>query len=598
MTTYWDIVEAIVSERGRRLRRYRYFEDLWAAIEEGFSLIFFQAPTGAGKTEAVSAPFFRDLIDYKRRWHSMLHVLPTRSLVFNMFNRICRSLHACRIRFGRPSRIVVNYDHGGFIPAKTFLEGDITTTTYDTLLYTFYGFRSYGHHLFLSIGKIAGSLIVLDEVHLLQDSSWYAPTLLPHHISNLIKYGGTTIIMTATLPQILLRETLSAAERIDANVKKEPVVMNSRIDKVERGKISVELLDDDLLEAAVDLVKEAEKPALLIFNTVERAVKAYELLKENQCGHIELLHSRIIAEVRRSREEVFEKKETKRDLVIVATQVAEVGIDYDFRTIITELSPIDSLIQRLGRCGRRKDGVAFISTRKESAMKVYPKIIVDKTAENLDEYLLSKSVMDVESSSELVNRVYTEKVVNSLRKAARGIEIILRNSHSFIKEFSRKLFIARNLFDNAATGLLRLGVELPCILLPDKLYQEVLELCRGGPSEVYWPISLEDLRQLMEKGSLSLSLQAKYKADVQIPGILHEIEGKRFYLQIHIASGKRDKETFGDLSPMILKRERINLSKMGKGFGLTNPFIINPEYYSLYEDGYHLGLVKPYGRGS
>ena len=599
MNDYWDIVEAIVTERGRRLRRYRYFEDLWNAIEEEASLIFLQAPTGAGKTEAILALFLRDLVDGKRRWHSMLHVLPTRSLVFNMFNRICRSLRACRIKFGRPSRVVISYDHGGFIPAKTFLEGDVTTTTYDTLLYTFYGFRSYGHHLLLSIGKIAGSLIVLDEVHLLQDSSWYAPALLPYHISNLIKYGGTVVVMTATLPQIFLKEVLNAVRWIDANVRRDPIVMNSRIDKVERGKVKVEFFDKDLLDVAVDLVKENEKPALLIFNTVERAVKAYQLLRENRCGDVELLHSRIIAGVRRNREEIFEKSEKRKDLIIVATQVAEVGIDYDFRTLATELSPIDSLIQRLGRCGRRRDGVAFISMKKENAVKVYPEIVIEETVKSLDEERLGRSITDVEVSSELVNEIYTEEVIKNMRKAVKGIEDVLSDSCSFIKEFSSNLFIARSSFEDAAANLLRLGVELPCILLPDELYREVLDLCKENESnELPWPIDVEDVISLIEKNSLSLSLPAGRKINIQLPGIMHEIRGKKFYLQIHIAYRQRSEDSSGEILPTILKRERINLARISKGFGLADPFIINPEYYSFYDEGYHLGLVKPYGRSS
>ncbi|MEM2703202.1 MAG: DEAD/DEAH box helicase, partial [Candidatus Bathyarchaeia archaeon] len=173
---YWNIVEAIVKSRGRTPQRYHYFEDIWESLQNN-KIIFLQAPTGAGKTEAVLTPFIQDLIDGERRWHSLLYVLPTRSLVYNMFYRICKTLDTCRQTFGMP-KIVVDYDYGGFTPFKAFLEGDVTITTYDTLFYTFYGFRSYGHHFLLSVGKIAGSLVIFDETQLLQDSEWYSLTLL------------------------------------------------------------------------------------------------------------------------------------------------------------------------------------------------------------------------------------------------------------------------------------------------------------------------------------------------------------------------------------------------------------------------------------
>ena len=40
------------------------------------------------------------------------------------------------------------------------------------------------------------------------------------------------------------------------------------------------------------------------------------------------------------------------DRVIVATQVVEAGVDVSARTLVTELAPWSSLVQRFGRCAR------------------------------------------------------------------------------------------------------------------------------------------------------------------------------------------------------------------------------------------------------
>ena len=108
--SYWDIVEAIVRKRGRAFKRYPFFEDLWKALDEDRELIFLKAPTGAGKTEACLSPFLYGLISGERRWHSMIYVLPTRSLVHNMFKRFCKALNACREDFDGPKRVVIDYD--------------------------------------------------------------------------------------------------------------------------------------------------------------------------------------------------------------------------------------------------------------------------------------------------------------------------------------------------------------------------------------------------------------------------------------------------------------------------------------------------------
>jgi len=275
---YWNIVDAIVKSRGRETQRYHYFEELWRAIKDSHEnrLIILQAPTGAGKTEAALAPFLRDLINSERRWHSLLYVLPTRSLVFNMFHRICKTLNACDESF-KVSRVIVDYDYGGFTPFKAFLEGDITITTYDTLAYTFYGFRSYGHHLLLSAGKIAGSLIILDEVQLLQDSQWYSLTLLPYHIANLLIFGATVILMTATLPKILIKEICKALEvpALRWNIRQPHVHISADPSKnvIMRGKLDISIKNGRLLDHVPKIAKDYEKPLLLVFRISKRELK-------------------------------------------------------------------------------------------------------------------------------------------------------------------------------------------------------------------------------------------------------------------------------------------------------------------------------------
>ncbi|MCX8171842.1 MAG: CRISPR-associated helicase Cas3', partial [Candidatus Bathyarchaeota archaeon] len=363
LACYWRVVEAVVRDRGREPRRYHYFWEFWSVLQNYNKnrLIILQAPTGAGKTETVLSPFIWDLVGGERRWHSLIYVLPTRSLVYNMFYRICKALSSCMRSFDVP-RVVVDYDYGGFTPFKAFLEGDITVTTYDTLIYTFYGFRSYGHHLLLSIGKVAGSLVVLDEVQLLQDAEWYSLTLLPHHIANLVKFGATVILMTATLPKILAWDVNEALPKPYSGMSCSCLSVRADPDRdsVARGRLSVSMRDDRLIDHVLEIAGSYEKPMLLVFNTVERAVEAYRILKENGYGDVVLLHSRLISDERRRREESFEMKPENPNLIVIATQVVEAGIDYDFRTVATEISPIDSLIQRLGRCARRRDGEALV----------------------------------------------------------------------------------------------------------------------------------------------------------------------------------------------------------------------------------------------
>ena len=47
--------------------------------------------------------------------------------------------------------------------------------------------------------------------------------------------------------------------------------------------------------------------------------------------------------------------EAAADRIIVATQVVEAGVDISSRTLITELAPWASIVQRIGRCNRTGD---------------------------------------------------------------------------------------------------------------------------------------------------------------------------------------------------------------------------------------------------
>ena len=588
---YWKIVEAIVAGRGRRLQKYRYFEDFWKAIDEDNRLIFLKAPTGAGKTEAAITPFLSDILGGQRRWHSLLYVLPTRSLVYNMFRRICRSAEACLKESEKPVKLVISYDHGGYAPGKAYLEGDITVTTYDTLLYTFYGFRSYGHHILLSIGKLAGSLIVLDEVQLLQDSSWYSLTIMPYHILNLLRYGATVVVMTATLPKIFLEETLRTLEYAGQRVSYSIIEMDPAVDMAQRGRVRVKLIEDDLADTAAELVEKCEKPALIIVNTVERAVSVFRKLKDKGHEAAHLLHSRLIARTRKHREMIFEGGKLPKELVIVSTQVAEAGIDYDFKTLITELAPADSLIQRIGRCGRKEDGTALISVKSDSAIRVYPKVVIERTSENIDEQILEESVTNVRAASALIDSVYTMEIIEELRRSSRGeIKERVELSKSFAKIFPEVIFSKRSLYREEAKSLLRLGMELPCVLLPDRLYDRIIKLCEKDPKKNMIEVSdpeFRDLPKILEENALSLSIRPD--ENLRIRGIMHRIQDREFYLQVRVPTLSEEPRFW------IMKREEVDINNLGKELELSDPFIINPEYYEISSDGYHLGLVKPYG---
>jgi len=102
--------------------------------------------------------------------------------------------------------------------------------------------------------------------------------------------------------------------------------------------------------------------ALVVCNTVARAQAVFALLRPRFGADVVLLHARLVAAERAARtERVVDLlgppgRGTARPcrLIVVATQVAEQSFDVDVDVLISDLAPIDLLLQRAGRLFRHR----------------------------------------------------------------------------------------------------------------------------------------------------------------------------------------------------------------------------------------------------
>jgi len=96
---------------------------------------------------------------------------------------------------------------------------------------------------------------------------------------------------------------------------------------------------------------------LAVLNTVDRAKAMFSaiqsLRKKSPTPRLLLVHSRFRpAEREQLNQQIQDKGEAAKDRIIVATQVVEAGVDISARTLVTELAPWASIVQRIGRCNR------------------------------------------------------------------------------------------------------------------------------------------------------------------------------------------------------------------------------------------------------
>ena len=254
-------------------------------------------------------------------------------------------------------------------------------------------------HAHMRAACLARNLLVVDEVHA---SDAYMRRILEALLRAHTGAGGYALLMSATLGSDARRKLLSAGNAVstyptlpldDAIKTPYPAVSvggadDERVQVVgENGKtkrVSVSTRDimpdfDAVAETALNAAREGAK-VLVVRNTVGHAVDTQRALERLagacdkgllfQCeGELTLHHGRFAAHDRRlldRRVEEYLGKDAKRDTgcVVVGTQTLEQSLDIDADLLITDLCPMDVLLQRIGRLQRheREDRAAGYQT--------------------------------------------------------------------------------------------------------------------------------------------------------------------------------------------------------------------------------------------
>ena len=118
------------------------------------------------------------------------------------------------------------------------------------------------------------------------------------------------------------------------------------------------------LERLADSVVEAHRPGtmtLAILNQVKRAQELHEqvrhrlAVREDLRADVALLHSRFRPPDRKREMSKFLEQGGSSDIIVIATQAVEAGVDISATTMFTELAPWASMVQRFGRANRRAE---------------------------------------------------------------------------------------------------------------------------------------------------------------------------------------------------------------------------------------------------
>ena len=114
---------------------------------------------------------------------------------------------------------------------------------------------------------------------------------------------------------------------------------------------------DSYARSLSDEIRAMHQPdtvTLVILNTVTRAQQVHAALAAQvpEPDRLALIHSRFRSGDRAEQMGKLPDPGETRDLIVVATQAVEAGVDLSAATLVTELAPASSLVQRFGRVNR------------------------------------------------------------------------------------------------------------------------------------------------------------------------------------------------------------------------------------------------------
>lgn len=371
---------------------------------EGGELLILEDVTGAGKSEAALILASRLMAQGKG---SGLYIgLPTMATANAMFDRLQQAYRALFSQESQPSLMLAHgarelneaFRHSLWEPdlrpgqreygqgeaaadtgchrwfadsRKKALLAEVGVGTLDQALMAVLPFR----HQSLRMLGLHGKVLLLDEVHAYDA---YMNKLLERLLTYHASQGGSAIILSATLSQPQ-RRALTAAfalGRGEASTELDPYPAYPLLTRysgdgiqewplASRPEVCREVAirwlhqECDAL-ASIRAAVTAGQCVAWIRNTVDDAIRAYQALATEVAeDQLLLFHSRFAFVDRLAIEAQVmawcgkaSDRQMRRGRVVIATQVIEQSMDLDFDQMLTDLAPIDLLVQRAGRLQR------------------------------------------------------------------------------------------------------------------------------------------------------------------------------------------------------------------------------------------------------
>ena len=442
------------------------------------NLFFLEAPTGSGKSN-VSINLSFKLLEENKKIKKIYYIYPFNTLIEqniktleNIFKTDCEVSKKSNSIFDNIATInsitpikvdndklknEENTEESNYkyyekaLLNRQFLNYPIILSTHVSLFETMFKTSKESSFAF---HQLANSIIVLDEIQSYKNTIWTEIIMFLKEFAKILNIK--IIVMSATLPD--LNYLTKSDEDSIKLIKDRDKYFSNKLFK-NRVVVNYDLIDkeiDDIFEHIKESSKNNKK-ILIEFIKKKSAYEFFYKLKDDDSikSNIELLtgDDNMI-----ERKRILRNIENSNNIILVATQVIEAGVDIDMDIGYKDISKLDSEEQFMGRINRscKKEGVVYFFNLDDTN-----KIYKNDIRTNKSFTLINKDMKDI-----LINKMFKDyyKLI---------LDILINNYNDSLCEYN-----IDNFFKECVSKLKFKEIESRMKLIEDDMWNMSVYLSR------------------------------------------------------------------------------------------------------------------------
>ncbi|HLP57397.1 MAG TPA: CRISPR-associated helicase Cas3' [Candidatus Deferrimicrobium sp.] len=318
------------------------------------------------------------------------------------------------------------------------------------------------------------SNLVIDEI---QAYSPETSAIIVKTIQETVQMGGNFLLMTATMPDYIKQEIKNRTGLDESHIIS--IYSKQGVQDIKKHKIHLIKIKDEndktekdnelfplFLQEIKGIIREnAGKKILITINTVKKSRDIFKALIEDgpfldklsiKQENLLLLHSHFIGKDKEHKVDIITgRKEVVKVPpainILVSTQIIEASVDIDFDILISELAPLDSLVQRMGRVNRNRGeytpgtgDVYIFDDHFKGSKFVYREETLDLTRTLLSQKAGAGVIISEEQKKSLLSDYYTneryQKIEEHFKKNLYALDnLLLASSKSEAQHIFREI---------------------------------------------------------------------------------------------------------------------------------------------------------------